>query len=253
MHEQQIRDEFTHQTESFSRNPVGQRDDTLAALVELAPAEPQARWLEVACGPGLIARRLAPRVGEVLGVDLTPAMVVKASAEAEREGVANVGFAVADATALPFEDASFDGTVTRFSFHHIPAPGRVLAEMARVVRPGGRVLALDRVADEDRDAFAWSEEIERLRDPSHWATLTEAGLREQAATAGLEPEQVETAPLDIEFEEWLGRGSGAATATPLVEQLLAAAPSGAECFRVSGEPPARTLHLRALTGAWRRP
>ncbi len=253
MHEQRVRDEFTYQAESFSRNPVALRDDTLAALVELAPADPEARWLEVACGPGLVARRLAARVGEVIGVDLTPAMVAKASAEAEREGIAKVRFEVGDATALPFEDASFDGAVTRFSLHHVPAPGRVLAEMARVVRPGGTVLVLDHLGDEDRDAFAWSAEIERLRDPSHWASLSATRLRELAAAAGLEAERVETAPLAIEFEEWLGRGSGGEAATAVIASLLAEAPDGAECFRVSGEPPARTLHLRALTGRWRRP
>lgn len=253
MHEERVRDEFTYQAESFSRNPVALRADTLEALVELAPADPAARWLEVACGPGLVARGLAARVGEVTGVDLTPAMVEKATAEAAREGIGNARFAVGDATALPFEDASFDGAVTRFSLHHVPVPGRVLAEMARVVRPSGHVLVLDHLGDEDREAFAWSAEIERLRDPSHWASLTEARLRDLAAAAGLEPQQVETAPLDIEFEEWLGRGSGGALAAPLIERLLAEAPSGARYFRVSGAPPARTLHLRTLTGSWRRP
>ena len=84
------------------------------------------------------------------------------------EKIANVDFSVGDATALEFGDASFDGAVTRLSLHHIPLPGRVVAEMARVVRPGGWVIVGDLVADEaDGEVAAWREEIERLRDPSH--------------------------------------------------------------------------------------
>lgn len=90
------------------------------------PADPEAGWLEVACGPAVISRALAPRVGRLHRVDLTPSMVGKASEEAAREGIDNVEFSVGDATALEFDDDSFDGAVTRFSFHHIPAPWRVM-------------------------------------------------------------------------------------------------------------------------------
>jgi SAM-dependent methyltransferase len=54
-----------------------------------------------------------------------------------------VGFEVGDATALDLPDNSFDGAITRFSLHHIPAPVRVLEEMRRVVKPGGIVAARD--------------------------------------------------------------------------------------------------------------
>jgi ubiquinone/menaquinone biosynthesis C-methylase UbiE len=201
MHEESVREEFTHQTESFARNPVALRAETLDALVDLAPAEPDSRWLEAACGPGIVARRLAARVGEVCGVDLTPSMVEKANAEAARDGVENVRFEVGDATALSFGEAEFDGAVTRFSFHHIPAPGRVLAEMARVVRPGGLVIVADHLADPDRDGCAWAEEIERLRDPSHWACRTEEWFRHAGSEAGLVLEDEGVHPLRIDFED----------------------------------------------------
>jgi ubiquinone/menaquinone biosynthesis C-methylase UbiE len=253
MYEESIRDEFTRQTESFARNPVALRAETLDALVELAPADPEARWLEVACGPGLIARALAARVGAVEGVDLTPSMVEKAVAEAAREEIANASFAVGDATALDFDDGRFDGAITRFSLHHIPVPGRVLEEMARVVRPHGHAIVMDHLADPDRDVYAWAEEIERLRDPSHWSSLTEAQLRSFGEAAGLELDSAETIPLEIEFEEWLGRGSGGPAAAPLIERLLREAPPGAGCFRVDGEPPHRRLHLRSFIARWRQP
>ena len=175
MYEDSIREEFTHQSGSFGKAAVMTSAETLGALVELVPEDAEARWLESACGTGLVSRALAGKVGSVTGVDLTPAMLEQAERGAAEDGVENVSFAVGDATALEFADGSFDGAVTRLSLHHIPLPGRVIAELARVVRPGGWVIVGDLVADEaDGEAAAWREEIERLRDPSHWA-LPHAG------------------------------------------------------------------------------
>jgi SAM-dependent methyltransferase len=253
MYEESIRAEFTHQTESFARNRVATAAETLDVVVDLVPEDPGASWLEVACGPAAISRKLATKVGWVRGVDLTPAMVEKAREEAAREGLANAEFAVGDATALEFDDASFDGAVTRFSFHHIPAPQRVLAEMARVVRPGGWVIVSDLLTDEDADAQAWHQEIERLRDPSHWATPTPARLRAMGEAAGLELESEQLVPVELDYEDWLARGSGGKSAGELIDRLLEEAPERAESFRVSGEPGERRLWFRSMLLRWRRP
>lgn len=81
MHEESIRDEFTHQTETFARAPAMLSAEALGTIVELVPPDPEARWLEVACGPAAVGRTLAHRVGSVHGVDLTPAMIEKAREE----------------------------------------------------------------------------------------------------------------------------------------------------------------------------
>jgi SAM-dependent methyltransferase len=252
MYEESIRDEFTHQTDAFARSPAMTAAATLGSLVELVPADPAARWLETACGPGIVSRGIAARVGSVRGVDLTPAMVEKAGAEAAAAGIGNVEFSVGDATALEFEDGSFDGAVNRFSLHHIPVPQRVLEEMERVVRPGGYVVLADHLTDADADAAAWHEEIERLRDPSHWACLTRERLLAAGGAAGLALDEEQVIPLDLDFEEWLGRGSGGAGAAALIERLLGAAPASAESFRVSGGGDERRLLLRNSVTRWRR-
>jgi SAM-dependent methyltransferase len=252
MYEESIRDEFTHQTDTFAKAPAMSAAETLGALVELVPADPEARWLEVACGPAAISRALAGRVGSVHGVDLTPAMVEKAAAEATREAIVNAEFSLGDATALGFEDGSFDGAVTRFSLHHIPAPKRVLAEMARVVRPGGWVIVGDHVTDADGDAAAWHGEIERLRDPSHWACLTPDRLRAIGEQVGLQLDLEELIPFDLDFGEWLGRGSGGPAAAELIDRLLAEAPPTADSFRVVGAGEERRLALHNSVTRWRR-
>jgi SAM-dependent methyltransferase len=252
MYEESIRDEFTHQTDSFARSAVMTMAETLDAVVEVVPADPEARWLETACGPAAVGRAVAARVGSVHGVDLTPAMVEKAGAEAAAHGVENIEFSLGDATALEFEDASFDGALNRFSLHHIPVPQRVLEEMARVVRPGGLIVVSDLMGEDDREAAAWREQIERLRDPSHWACLTPSSLRAVAAGAGLVLDREELVPFQLDFDDWLRRGSGGDATAPLIERLVAEVPAAAQRFRVVEEAERRQLALVNSVSRWRR-
>jgi SAM-dependent methyltransferase len=252
-HSTSIRDEFAHQADAFARSPTMTLAATLGVVVDLAPTDPAARWVEIACGPGLIARAMAPRVGSVLGLDLTPAMVEKARSEAAAAGVENVSFEVGEATGLDAPDDSFDGAITRFSLHHIPAPVRVLEEMRRVVRPGGWVVVSDFVTDDDGEAAAWQEQIERLRDPSHWALLTPSRIEALGQRAGLTPDLQREVPFEIDFDEWLNRGSGGPANAELIERLLDEAPASARSFIVSGETGERTLHYRNSLHRWRVP
>lgn len=252
-HSTSIRDEFAHQADAFARSPTMSLAETLDAVVELVPEDGEARWAEVACGPGLISRAMAPRVGSVQGLDLTPAMIDKARAEAGAAGVENVSFEVGDATGLDLAPDSFDGAITRFSLHHIPAPVRVLEEMRRIVKPGGWVVVADHVTDDDGEAAAWHEQIERLRDPSHWACLTPARLGALGERAGLEPDLDRVVPFEIDFGEWLNRGSGGPTHAGLIDRLLGEAPASAASFVVSGEGDRRLLALRNSLHRWRVP
>ncbi len=247
-----IRDEFSRQADSFARSPAMSAAETLDTLVDLVPAgEEGARWLEVACGPGIVSRALAPRVGSVHGVDLTPSMIEKARDDAAAAEVENADFGLGDATALEIDDDAFDGAVTRFSLHHIPVPGRVLAEMARVVRPGGWVVVSDHVTDDDGAAAAWHAEIERLRDPSHWACLPPARIRALGEAAGLDLDREEILPFDIDYDEWLHRGTGGTASADLIECLLAEAPPAAESFQVIDADQGRRLALRNSLTRWR--
>ncbi len=252
-HSNSIRDEFAHQADAFASSPTMSLAETLGVVIDLVPADPDARWAEIACGPGLIARAMASRVGSVTGLDLTPAMIEKARSEAAATGVDNVGFEVGDATALDLPDDSFDGAITRFSLHHIPAPVRVLEEMRRVVKPGGWVIASDFVTDDDGEAQAWQEQIERLRDPSHWALLTPSRITALAERVGLVADSQREVPFVIDFDEWLNRGSGGPLNANLIERLVGEAPASARSFIVSGEGDGRTLGYRNSLHRWRVP
>ncbi len=248
-HHDTIVGEFTHQADTFNRSAVANAPDLLDAIVALADPAPHERWLDAACGPGAVARAFAPRAGAVHGIDATPAMVALARREAGARGLDNVSFSLGDVTTLP--DLDYDGAVPRFALHHIPVPGRVIDALARAVAPGGRVVICDSVADTDVAAYAHSQEIERLRDPSHWASLTAPHLRGLGAAAGLTLEHEHFVTLAIDFEDWLARGSGQANAA-VIERALAAAPANLEHFRVRRGPEGRVLDYRIALTLWRR-
>lgn len=106
-----------------------------------------AKVLEVGCGPGHLTNVLAETPGlEVTGLDLDPQMIERARANAARS--AEIAgrepvYVVGDVAALPFDDAAFDVVVTTFSMHHWSDPAAGLAEIGRVLRPGGRALIWD--------------------------------------------------------------------------------------------------------------
>ncbi len=104
-----------------------------------------ARVLEIGCGPGHLASRLVRDHGlDVTGLDLDPAMIERSRARAERlAGGPRPQFVVGDAAALPFADGEFDLVVSTLSLHHWTDAEGASAEIARVLRPGGRVLVWD--------------------------------------------------------------------------------------------------------------
>ncbi|HZD69768.1 MAG TPA: class I SAM-dependent methyltransferase [Actinomycetes bacterium] len=130
----------------LSRLLLGSLVGRIAADVA-AVAPDGARVLEVGCGPGHLSIRLARQHGlDVTGLDLDPAMIARANANADRRGDGDQrrpSFLVGDVAALAFPDGSFDLVVSTLSLHHWADPTAGLAEIGRVLRPGGRALVWD--------------------------------------------------------------------------------------------------------------
>jgi demethylmenaquinone methyltransferase / 2-methoxy-6-polyprenyl-1,4-benzoquinol methylase len=125
---------------------LGQDPRWRRTMVAAVDARPEERVLDVATGTGLVARALVRRYGcTVVGVDQSPEMLERA-----RAGLANdpalatlVSFVSGEAERLPFEDGEFDHLTFTYLLRYVDDPGATLRELARVVRPGGRVASLE--------------------------------------------------------------------------------------------------------------
>jgi ubiquinone/menaquinone biosynthesis C-methylase UbiE len=198
-----VREQFTRTAAVFGDYAVASRVGEAEHLARLVRAGARDRAVDLACGPGTLALRFARHVRWVCAFDLTPAILERARRSAATEDLRNIDFALGDAQSLPFPDASLDLAVTSYSLHHIPDPARVIGEMARVVKPGGRVGVLDIIVPEDPQAAALNNHIERLRDASHTRTLPQSELASLFQAHGLRILAAETEDHAHTFDHWM--------------------------------------------------
>jgi len=202
-HRDEILDQFTRQATPFATAPGIRDEAALKLIVEASGAGPDDTVLDVACGPGLVVAAFARVVRHATGIDITPAMLDRARTHAALQGLTNVTWHLGDVLPLPWPDASFSIVTSRFAFHHFLEPLSVLREMARVAKPGGRVVVVDSTPRRERaDAF---NRMERLRDPSHVRSLPVEEHRNLYATVGLPEPRVTSYRLEGELESLIGR------------------------------------------------
>ena len=153
----------------------GGRDAVEAALAAVAEVSPR-RVLDVGCGWGAFADRIAREVGaEVIAVDLSPRMVELARAR-------GVDARVGDVQELPFADGRFDCAVANWMLYHVPDVERGVAELARVLRPGGRLVAATNGLGHLAELWALVGRDRRAEPPRFFAETGERLLRRRFRT-----------------------------------------------------------------------
>ncbi len=110
------------------------------------------RVLEVAPGPGFLSIELAKKKFRVTGLDISKSFVEIASENAKQEGV-NVDFRHGNASEMPFENETFDFIICTAAFKNFSDPVGAIAEMYRVLKPGGKAVIVDLRRDASRDAI----------------------------------------------------------------------------------------------------
>jgi ubiquinone/menaquinone biosynthesis C-methylase UbiE len=201
--------QFGDTAEAYARSSTHNDAAVLSDLVQIADPKPTDEALDIASGPGTLALAFAPHVAKMVVLDLTPSMLRQAEKRAVEQGLKNLTTVEAPAEALPFPDHSFDLVMVRTAPHHFSDVQLAIREMARVVRPGGKVLIVDTTSPEEPGLASELNHIEKLRDPSHVRNYTPSEWHETIRAAGLTIlyERVHSHALGkrLLFKEWVER------------------------------------------------
>jgi ubiquinone/menaquinone biosynthesis C-methylase UbiE len=227
-YEGRIRSEFTRQAGSMTASARFTNAQRLTDLREVAALDASMRVLDLGCGPGIVSEALAHDAGLVVGLDLTPEMLKRASKRCADAGHLNAAFVLGNSKQLPFADGSFDAVVTRSAIHHFDDPAGVLHEVARILRHGARLVISDVVSSENADESALHNALEILRDPSHVRMLPRTELLHLVLEAGFEVESAEPSVSQREFDEWLAITNDETRIGPLQIVMRELAEAGVE-------------------------
>ena len=214
---------------SYATSPGHANKEALASLVELVGPQDQDEVLDIATGAGNVALAFAPFVSRVVAFDLTPSMLAQTLETARNRGLTNVEAVQGLAENLPFEDCSFDIVMVRLAPHHYADITKGVQEMARVVRPGGKVLIVDTTVPEDDGLDREINEIEVLRDNSHVRNYRPSEWKSMVQEAGLTvlEEQIVfyTEGFEMDFDTWVERiRTPESNVVELRQRLRAASP-----------------------------
>jgi ubiquinone/menaquinone biosynthesis C-methylase UbiE len=228
-----VREYFGRSAQAYveSRGHAHGRD--LDRLVALAAPQRTDVALDVSTGGGHTALALAPHVARITASDLTPAMLRAARDYLTAQGVTNADYVVADAERLPFLDASFGLITVRIAPHHYTDVGAACREIARALRPDGRLVLIDPLAPEDPALDTFMNAIERRRDPSHVRNYTKREWLRMLGEAGLDVTHAEHDRKTHGFVDWVARsGMPEGDRAALERDMLAAAPAARAHFAI---------------------
>jgi len=202
---ERVRERFTRTAQQFAAFSLATRSAEAEKLAELAAPRGDERALDLACGPGTFTRAFARRVRSIVGLDLTPPLMQQGRAAAAAEGSVSVAWGCGNAAALPFAEGAFDLATCGYSLHHFGEPAEALAEVARVLRAGGRLALMDLIVPGEvlSAAGAANNEIEIARDASHETTFFAAELRARVEAAGLRVAAEQTDTRTRSFSDWM--------------------------------------------------
>jgi len=204
-HNSVVLDQYATRASAYVNSAVHAAGQELDLIAQIAANQRGAIALDVGCGGGHLAYRLAPLVSQVVACDLTESMLGVVVEQAKLRGQSNIATRKAAAESLPFETATFDVVATRFSAHHWHAFAEGIAEMARVLKPGGLALMSDVVSPVVSLLDTWLQTLELLRDPSHVRDASTTEWNAALSAAGLAIERIEHFRLRLDFATWVAR------------------------------------------------
>ncbi len=224
-HHDQVADAFGSTAAAYLTSQVhasGADLDNLAAT--FAATCGNATVLDMGCGAGHASFAVAPHVREVVAYDIAPPMLATVVAAAKARGLTSIRTQQGAAETLPFEDGSFDWAISRMSAHHWRDVPRALADVHRVLKPGGRLKFIDIAGIDDPLYDTHIQAVEVLRDASHIRDYRADEWLAMLDRAGFDATVSERWRIDIDFDTWVARMRTPPERVTAIRSMWASAP-----------------------------
>ena len=251
------REQFDEQAAHYDGQWNSWSEENLAWMMEHGRFSLADRVLDVATGTGFTALAVASVVARVTGLDVSPGMLEQARLQAAEAGVANVEFQQGSAEAIPFSDSTFDVVTCRMAAHHFNSVPEFLAECARVLLPGGRLVIADTTVPNDAPELdEWQNRVELLRDPSHKRNYSPGEWSHALGQAGFTIDAMDylSGFVPITLIAWLRKAGCPGDAERAVREMFASdVPAIRETFAIQALPDGDTgfRWLRVVLSAHR--
>lgn len=204
-HQTHVEGQFGPRAHAYVASSVHAQGADLGYIGEVAAAIRPARAIDLGCGGGHVAYRLAEHAAQVTACDLSADMLKAVAETAAARGLANIDTVRTPAEKLPFETATFDMLGCRFTAHHWRDAKAGLREARRVLKPGATALFVDVVASADPLYDSHLQVVETLRDTSHVRDYSLAEWTVMLEQAGFEVTGVRRWRMQMEFSSWIAR------------------------------------------------
>lgn len=232
-HEANVLKQFSPQAAAYVASAVHAGGADLDLITEIARANAPKAALDLGCGGGHVAYRLAEHAQTVTAYDLSAEMIRSVLATAQDRGLMNLSGQVGAAEAQPFADAQFDFVASRYSAHHWSDLDAGLREAFRVLTPGATAVFADVVAPAGPVADTHLQTVELLRDPSHVRDYSQSEWLAALGRAGFRIVSLTSLRLRLDFTTWTERMLTPAHHIEAIRSLQKQAPSQVStCFAI---------------------
>jgi ubiquinone/menaquinone biosynthesis C-methylase UbiE len=249
-HQQSVQAQFNPQAKAYLDSEVHAKGkDLIRAQALVKQAVPlTGAGLDVGCGAGHLSYALSPLLSRIIALDPSEAMLATVRETAQARGLGNIETKPGTAEALPFADASFDVVATRYSAHHWIALDRALAEMRRVLRPGGFILIIDVEAPPNPLVDTHFQTLELLHDPSHVRDRSEAEWRRHFQDADCAILEYSRWQVRLEFMSWVANSRTPPAKVAMIRTLQREAPLEVQAALATEEDGSFTLQTALMLG-----
>lgn len=214
-HHDNVEKQFGSQANAYLHSAVHASGRDLARLAQRLSDFSHANVLDMGCGAGHASLSLRNMLlGR--GIRFIASMLEVVAGAAEERHLSNITLRQGYAEKLPFEDASFEVVISRYSAHHWHDVGQALREVYRVLKPGGVLIIMDVMSPGHPVRDIWLQTVEALRDTSHVRNYSSGEWLTMVNNAMLVTNTVITDRLSLEFRSWVTRMR---TPAPLVEAI----------------------------------